>query len=150
MMMFGRSVTGPGAICCRIVGLSHLEPHEVERLPGHLVAGGLEDFDRVVDRLVIAGRARHPGPIVVVGDLLQGGLVLANAFDGHAVKKLLEGVVRPTSHGAVDTGGPPGLPETAAGQDSVASSTKLAAKATRRILEFIEAFLPCVPRRSPR
>jgi len=73
----------------------HLEPDEVEGLACHVVAGGLEDVDRVVDRLVIAGRARHAGAIVVVGDLLQGGLVLTDAFNGHAVQESAEGVVRP-------------------------------------------------------
>ena len=72
----------------------HLEPDEVEGLARHCVAGGLQDFDGVINGLVVALAARDARAVVRVGDFLQGGLMFADAFERHAFEQLLKRVVR--------------------------------------------------------
>ena len=76
----------PGSGLLQEARAEDLEPDEIERLSGHGVAGVFQDLDRVVDRLVIAVRPGGTGPVVVVGDLLERGLMLANAFDASCIR----------------------------------------------------------------
>ena len=93
-MMFGRSVTRTRFDLLQDCRADHLEPDEVEGLARHGVAGRLQDLDGVIDRLVIASRARDTRVVVVVGDLLESRLVLSDALERHAFEQLRKRVVR--------------------------------------------------------
>ena len=67
----------------------HFEPDEVEGLARHVVAGGLQDVDRVINGLVVAVGARDARVVVRVRDLLEGCLVLADALERHAFEQFL-------------------------------------------------------------
>ena len=78
---------------------------ELERLHRDVVPGGAQRVGDVVDRRVVARRARCPRVAVGVGDLLERLLVGHHALDGDALQQLADVVVRAVALGDACTGG---------------------------------------------
>jgi hypothetical protein len=66
---------------------------ELELLSGHDVAGAFQALLDVVGRRVVTRSARRTCPAVLVGDLLEGLLVLEDAVQRDALEELADRVV---------------------------------------------------------